>query len=81
MAFVELRSTWARQGLLIPPTVVDAGFIGQLTLEVVAMRDIPTPYGQRFAHLIFAQLLRPTSPYCGKYQGQSGITPAISDQE
>lgn len=32
MAFVELRSTWARSGVILPPTIVDAGFKGTLTL-------------------------------------------------
>ncbi|MEM1873776.1 MAG: dCTP deaminase, partial [Acidilobaceae archaeon] len=32
---VNLRSTWARTGLYIPSTVVDAGFEGQLTIEIV----------------------------------------------
>ena len=34
MAFVELRSTWARSGLILPPTIVDAGFKGNITLEI-----------------------------------------------
>lgn len=74
MGFVELRSTWARSGLLIPPTIADAGFQGNLTLEIVSFSDIKVPYGQRFAHLIFAKLTSPSVPYKGKYQGQRGIT-------
>ena len=76
MAFVELRSTWARRGLLMPPTVVDAGFTGNLTLEIFAAKPVPVPYGERFAHLIFARLTGPSTPYTGKYRGQRGITPA-----
>lgn len=76
MAFVELRSTWARQGLLIPPTIVDAGFHGNLTFEVVAFRDIAIPLGQPFAHLVFARLTSPATPYRGRYYGQTGITGA-----
>jgi len=81
MAFVELRSTWARSGIIIPPTIVDAGFEGDLTLELVAFKDIPVPYNQRFAHLIFARLTSPSVPYKGKYQGQKGITQAIFDKD
>ena len=33
--FVELRSTWARHGLSMPPTIIDAGFKGTITLEVI----------------------------------------------
>jgi dCTP deaminase len=80
MAFVELRSTWARSGLLLPPTIVDAGFCGNLTLEIFAARGgIVVPYGQRFAHLIFARLTGPTTPYSGKYQYQTGVTAPIPD--
>ncbi|RLE75681.1 MAG: dCTP deaminase [Thermoprotei archaeon] len=73
--FVELRSTFARLGLSIPPTIVDAGFEGQLTLEVhggafpVVLRK-----GMRFAHVVFMKLLSRTEPYRGKYQGQRGVT-------
>ena len=82
MAFVEIRSTWARRGFFLPPTIVDAGFKGNLTLEILVMgrmdpyglqRTVP-PVGERFAHLIFAKTSGPCQPYSGKYQGQSGIT-------
>lgn len=79
MAFVQLRSTWARRGILLPPTVVDAGFKGNLTLEILAAAHLMAPYGQRFAHLIFARLSGPADPYRGKYQDQSGITNARPD--
>lgn len=76
MGFVELRSTWARSGIIIPPTIVDAGFRGNLTLEIVPFNDDPIPYGQRFAHLIFGKLTSPSASYAGKYQNQRGITGA-----
>ena len=81
MGFVELRSTWARSGILVPPTIVDAGFHGNLTLELVPFSRIRIPYGQRFAHMIFSQLSSPSIPYKGKYQGQRGITKAKKDNE
>lgn len=74
MAFVELRSTWARKGLILPPTVIDAGFHGQITLEIASFADIGLPIGERFAHVIFAKLSTPSVPYNGRYQGQTGIT-------
>ena len=77
MAFVELRSTWARNGLIIPPTIVDAGFPGNLTLEILPCQDLKVPYGERFAHLIFSRLTSPSEPYRGKYSGQKGITRSI----
>ncbi len=72
---VELRSTFARLGLSIPPTVVDAGFEGQITLEVhggafpVILRR-----GVRFAHIVFFKVEGEPVPYKGKYQGQRGVT-------
>lgn len=80
MAFVELRSTWARKGLLIPPTIIDAGFIGDITLEIVSFSELTVPYGQRFAHIVFAKMTSPSRPYRGKYHEQRGITHAISDE-
>ena len=79
MAFVQLRSTWARSGIILPPTVVDAGFKGTITLEIVPFSGILVPYRQRFAHLIFAKMANPSDPYNGKYQGQKGITQARKD--
>ena len=76
MAFVNLRSTYARLGLSIPPTIVDAGFKGQLTIEVVGSEfPVKLESGQRFLHLIFARTLTPVEkPYNGKYQGQQEVT-------
>lgn len=80
MAFIEVRSTWARRGFFLPPTIVDAGFHGNLTLEILRYDDNSLdPYRQRFAHLIFAKLTSPSEPYAGKYQHQRGITGAIPD--
>ncbi len=74
--FVELRSTWARHGLSMPPTVIDAGFKGNITLEVI--NNAPYPIilrpGQRFAHVIFVKLSsKAASPYAGSYKGQTGV--------
>jgi len=76
MAFVNLRSSFARLGLLIPPTIVDAGFEGQLTIEVVGSSfPVKLKRGTRFIHLIFARTLTPVEyPYKNKYQGQKGVT-------
>jgi len=80
MAFVQLRSTWARKGIMLPPTVVDAGFEGNITLEIAVFGTQRLPVGQRFAHLIFAKLCSPSEPYAGKYQGQTGITHARQEK-
>jgi len=75
-ALCELRSTLARLGFIAPPTVVDAGFKGQLTIEVFWTGANPVRIypGIRFLHVIFFEIpgdvLR---PYSGSYQGQRGI--------
>ncbi len=76
MAFVELRSSFARLGLSMPPTIIDAGFDGNITLEVEGSSfPIKLHKGQRFAHIIFAKTLNPVErPYQGRYQGQKGVT-------
>lgn len=81
VGLVNLRSTFARLSLYIPPTVVDSGFKGQLTIEVIGgnipIRIYPM---QRFLHVIFARTSSPVyRPYSGKYQDQKGVTPPKPD--
>ena len=76
MGFVELRSTWARHGLLLPPTIIDAGFEGNITLEVFnsTPHAIALTPGVRFSHIIFASTMSAVSKvYSGKYNGQKGV--------
>jgi len=75
MAFVNLRSTYARLGIYAPPTIVDAGFEGTLTIELVGGQFPVKLYkGERFLHLVFAKTTSPVErPYRGKYQGQRGV--------
>lgn len=72
----NLRSTLARYGLVIPPTVVDAGFEGNITIEVVneSPNTIVLRPGLRFLHLILIRA-EGASRYSGRYQGQRGVTP------
>ena len=72
---VNLRSTFARLGLYIPATVVDAGFEGQLTIEVIGSSfPIKIYGGERFLHLILVKLSSPAkNPYKGEYKGQKGV--------
>jgi dCTP deaminase len=72
---VNLRSTWARTGIYIPATVVDAGFEGQLTIEVVGSEFPVKLYpGDRFLHLVLVRLSSPAArPYRGDYTGQMGV--------
>ncbi|MCD6368407.1 MAG: dCTP deaminase [Thermoproteales archaeon] len=74
-ALVELRSTFARLGLSIPPTVIDAGFEGQITLEVHGGAfPVVLKRGMRFAHVVFFRIEGQPIPYKGRYQGQRGVT-------
>jgi dCTP deaminase len=72
----QLRSTYARIGLSMPPTVIDAGFEGQLTIELIGTNFPVRIYvKERMIHITFFKLITPsTSPYMGKYQGQKGVT-------
>lgn len=75
MAFVELRSTFARLGLSIPPTIIDGGFEGQITIELHGSAfPINLRAATRFLHVVFSKVVSPIErPYSGKYQGQRGV--------
>ncbi len=76
IGFVELRSTWARHGLVMPPTIIDAGFKGTITLEVYnsAPYAIAIKPKVRFAHVIFAATMNKVkNAYSGSYLNQKGI--------
>ena len=72
---VNLRSTWARTGLYIPATVVDAGFAGELTIEIIGSSfPVKLPVGERFLHLVLVKTWTPAEkPYKGEYKGQRGV--------
>lgn len=75
MGFVNLRSSYARIGLSIPPTIIDANFEGQLTIELIGGEfPVRLHSGDRFIHVVFARLSSPVEkPYCGRYQCQRGV--------
>ncbi|MCC6002825.1 MAG: dCTP deaminase [Thermofilum sp.] len=74
-ALIGVRSTFARLGVSIPPTLIDAGFEGQLTIEIHGGAfPIILRKGQRFAHVAFYRLVGEPVPYKGRYQGQRGVT-------
>ncbi|MFP3292590.1 MAG: dCTP deaminase, partial [Thermoproteus sp.] len=76
VGLANLRSTLARYGLVIPPTVVDAGFEGNITIEVVneSPNTIVLRPGLRFLHLILVRA-EGAAKYLGTYLGQRGVTP------
>ena len=69
---VHDKSTWARQGLSVFNTVIEPGFKGGLTLELVyhGTEDLVIPAGAGIAQVLFTRIAIPTR-YAGKYQGQS----------
>lgn len=76
VAFVELRSTWARNGLSMPPTIIDAGFKGTITLEVINNAPFKMLLKPKypFAHIIFIKATsRIKNPYSGTYFEQRGV--------
>ncbi len=74
-AFVEGRSSVGRIGLFIQNAGwVDAGFEGNITLELYNANSVPIRLdaGRRICQLVFCKMDRPAAtPYGGKYQGQS----------
>ena len=73
VAFVHDKSSWARRGLSLFNTVIEPGWNGFLTLELVNHSDeaFPVFAGSPIAQIIFMRTEEPTEkPYTGKYQNQ-----------
>ena len=68
---VHDKSTWARQGVSVFNTVIEPGWKGFLTLEIVFHGNEPVhiPAGSGIAQVVFHQLQNPAE-YKGKYQNQ-----------
>lgn len=71
LGIVHDKSSWARKGLSVFNTVIEPGWKGFLTLELVFHGNEPViiPYGSGIAQVIFHSLENP-SAYKGKYQNQ-----------
>ncbi|PZU95500.1 MAG: deoxycytidine triphosphate deaminase [Chelatococcus sp.] len=71
--FVMDKSTWARRGLSLFNTIIEAGWSGFLTLELTChvRRGLHIPAGSPIAQVVFQKLDLPTEqPYAGKYNNQ-----------
>jgi dCTP deaminase len=82
VAIVHDKSTWARRGLSVFNTVIEPGWRGWLTLELVYHRWWPLhiPAGAGIAQVLFHRLSEP-AVYSGKYQDQTDApVPAILDR-
>ena len=73
MAVVHDKSSWARKGLTVQNTVIEPGWRGYLTLELMnhSKEDIVVIHEDPIAQIVFHRLDKPTNiPYNGKYQDQ-----------
>lgn len=78
------KSTYARCGIVSPPTVLEAGWEGQITIEISNTTPLPARVyiNEGIAQVLFFE----ASEHCnvsyadrkGKYQGQIGVTPPIA---
>lgn len=78
---VHDKSTWARQGLSVFNTVIEPGWKGFLTLELVfhGNKDVVIPAGTGIAQVIFTSLAH-DAYYEGKYQHQADMpVPSVFD--
>lgn len=80
MGIVHDKSTWARRGLSVFNTVIEPGWKGFLTLELVyhGSKDLIIPAGSGIAQVIFHRT-EEDSAYSGRYQNQADMpVPAIN---
>jgi dCTP deaminase len=73
------KSTYARLGLFVNITPLEAGWRGQLTIELTNSASLPVRVyaGMGIAQLLFFEGERPKVTYAdrkGKYQDQTGVT-------
>jgi len=83
VAFVHDKSSWARRGLSLFNTVIEPGWIGFLTLELVnhSSDTLFLFEGDPIAQIIFMRLEEPTEkPYSGKYQFQGRGAQGAKDE-
>lgn len=71
VAIVHDKSTWARRGLSVFNTVIEPGWHGFLTLELVyhGNEELIIPAGAGIAQVMFHEVKAP-AVYTGKYQFQ-----------
>lgn len=72
VGIVHDKSTWARKGLSVFNTVIEPGFRGGLTLELVfhGSEELIIPAGAGIAQVVFHKT-SDSATYNGKYQFQS----------
>lgn len=88
-AMLKGRSSIGRMGIMIHTAGwVDAGFSGQLTLEIVntTSERKTLPVGSRVCQLVVMEMIEPAEKGYGelehsKYQGQEGPTPSKAGED
>lgn len=81
IALVLGKSSYARNGIIVNPTVLKPGWEGQVVLEISNTTPVPVRIyiNEGIAHFIFIQGNYPCEldyvARSGKYQGQKGVTP------
>ena len=73
---VKDKSTYARLGIALQNTVLEAGWSGQITIEISnhGSRTIKLHAGMGIAQILFVYNPKPAEkPYTGKYQNQKGV--------
>ena len=78
--FLNIRSSFAREGVIGSLALVDPGFKGQLTIALfnASERRIEIKKGERFVQVTFAKLGgRAMRGYAGRYQDSKGIVKSL----
>ena len=73
---VKDKSTYARLGLSVQNTVLEAGWSGQITIEISnhGPEIVRLHVGLGIAQILFVHNPKPAdNPYTGKYQDQKGV--------
>jgi dCTP deaminase len=80
VGIVHDKSTWARQGLSVFNTVIEPGWKGFLTLELVyhGHEELLIPAGAGIAQVVFHETTDRTA-YTGKYQNQEDAPVSAKD--
>ena len=76
VAFMHIRSSLAREGIIGSFAVIDPGFRGQLTLHLsnVSNKEIKFKKGERIVQIVFHHLSSTAKQgYNGSYQDSQGI--------
>lgn len=79
---VKDKSTYARCGIALQNTVLEAGWKGQITLEISnhGPRPVKLYCGFGIAQVLFFKGEFCLNPYDGKYQGDLGVVTAKGDE-